>query len=176
MWYTHTGVKEMPKHMITDAEYSEVKELSKKNQNKRVDKRLQVIILRYEGMNYEEIADKLGYTPNWVSKLCASFKRKGAPEYARHKYGGNHQAIAHEKEKEILEGFRAKAESGQVVTVMEIKKAFDEYRGKDTGRGYIYMLLARHKWRMVMPRGKHPKGQDEEGMEASKKLTINTRN
>ena len=150
------------KNTITDKEYFDAKELAKTNKLKRVDKRLQVIILRYEGMNDSEIAKKLDYHPRYISQLCAEFKKKGLAEYASHKYGGNNQAVDVSKEKEILESFRIKAQAGQIVTAADIKKAFDEYRGKDTGTGYIYMLLARHDWRMVMPRGKHPKGASDE--------------
>lgn len=74
------------------------------------------------------------------------------------------------EEQEILDRFEQKANAGQIVTVQEIKKAFDERIGKDTGRGYIYMVLARHNWRKVMPRSKHPKKADEETIAATKKL------
>ena len=164
------------KHKITKQEYLAVKELAKANKLKRVDKRLQVIILRYEGMDDLAIADKLGYHYRYIGQLCADFKTKGLMEYAKHKYGGNRQAIDLEKEKEILGTFRAKAKAGQVVTATDIKRAFDEYRGKDTGRGYIYMLLKRHDWRMVMPRGKHPKKASDEDILSSKKLTLDTKN
>jgi len=165
----------MKKHIITEQEYESVKTLAKANKLKRIDRRLQVILLRYEGKKDIEIAEKLDYTRKRVSQLCAEFKKVGAEEYARQKYGGNAQAVSVEKEREILERFRKEAETGKVVTAWEIKKAFDELRGKDTGRGYIYMLLARHKWRMVMPRGKHPKKASDEDIEASKKLTKRTK-
>ena len=74
------------------------------------------------------------------------------------------------EEEEILNRFREQAEAGQVIIVADIKRAFDEKLGRDTGRGYIYMLLARHDWRKVMPRQKHPKKADDETIEASKKL------
>jgi transposase len=156
---------------ISEAEYETAKALAKKNQNKRVDKRLQVIILRYEGLKDQEIGDKLGYHRKRVSQLCAEYARVGLEEYARHKYGGNNRALTYEEEAEILEKFEKKAEKGEVVTVREIKEALDEKRGKDTGKGYVYNVLARHGWRKVMPRSKHPKAADEEAIEASKKLT-----
>ena len=162
---------EMTKHIITESEYEATKVLASGNKLKRVDKRLQVIILRYEGKKDQERADKLGYTSKRVSQLCAEFKKKGLREYARHKYGGNNQAISTEGEREIINEFQAKAEKGEIVTAQDIKAAFDKKRGKDTGRGYIYMVLARHKWRMVMPRGKHPKKASDEAIEASKKLS-----
>ena len=75
------------------------------------------------------------------------------------------------QEREILDEFEKKAQEGQIITAQEIKAAFDKVRGKDTGRGYIYMLLERHGWRKVMPRSRHPKAASEEACEASKKLS-----
>lgn len=166
----------MAKCEITEEEYKELKKLEKANRNKKTDKRLQVIILRYEGKKLYEIAEKLDYSYSWVRQLCTNFKKQGITEYARQKYGGNNQVIDTETEAKIINEFRKKAELGHIVSAVEIKKAFDEYRGKDTGRGYIYEVLKRHKWRMVMPRGKHPKGASNEEIEASKKLTIATEN
>ena len=40
---------------ITKEEYEEVKEAIKKNKHKKIDKKLQVIALRYEGMKCSEI-------------------------------------------------------------------------------------------------------------------------
>ena len=83
----------MQKHKITEHEYKEVKKLSKANKQKRVDKRLQVIIMRYEGKTDKEIAEKLGYNRKWVSQLCSDFKKQGLSEYGRHKFGGNNQVV-----------------------------------------------------------------------------------
>jgi len=164
----------MGKNQITEQEYKAVKRQMAKNKLKRVDKRLQVIALSYEGHPGKAIAEKLGFSQTWVSLLLKEFKQVGLEEYARHKYGGNNQSIETAKEEEILENFKQKAASGQMVTAAEIKKAFDEYRGKDTGRGYIYMLLERHNWRQIMPRSRHPKKASDEAIEASKKLTQNS--
>jgi len=161
---------EMKKYQISEEEYNTVKITAKKNTNKRVEKRLQVILLRYEGKKDVEIGEKLGYSRKRISQLCSEFKKIGLEEYARQKYGGNHQAISYEEEKKILSEFAEKAARGEIVTAWEIKARFDEIRGKDTGRGYIYMLLKRHNWRFVMPRSKHPNKASDEVIEASKKL------
>jgi len=165
----------MKRHIIAEEEYAAVKEVAKHNKLKRVEKRLQVILLRYEGKKDDEIGEKLGYTRQHVSQLCAEFKKVGVAEYARHKYGGNNRSMTIEEEREILDTFAAKAANGEIITIRSIKAAFDKRIGKDTGRGYIYMLLARHKWRRVMPRGQHPRKASEVEIEASKKLTSNTR-
>ena len=83
-------------------------------------------------------------------------------ELIRNKYTSHRRALSEEKENEILGWFEKAAEAGQEVTAKEIKAAFDEAREKDTGSGYIYMLLKRHGWRKVMPRSKHPKATSEE--------------
>jgi Transposase and inactivated derivatives len=161
----------MKTYHISEAEYEAAKALAKKNQNKHIEKRLQVIILRYEGLKDREIGEKLGYHRKRVSQLCAEYTRAGLEEYARNKFGGNHRALTNEEEAEILEEFSQKAERGEVVTVREIKMALDKKRGKDTGNAYAYRVLARHDWRKVMPRSRHPKAADEATVEASKKLT-----
>ena len=151
-----------------------VKALIKANKLKRVDRRLQAIKLMLEGRTTAEIAEKLDYSRFWVSQLIKEYREKGLLEYARHKYGGNNRSLSQAEEAEILRGFEARAEAGEIVRACEIKKAFDKRIGKDTGRGYIYMLLARHNFRKVAPRPRHPKKASDEAIEASKKLTLNT--
>jgi len=99
----------MSKYKITEQEYNEVLELVKINKLKRVDRRLQVIVLRYEGFSNEEIAGRLGYSGKQsISRLCADFKRQGLEKYAGHKYGGNHRALDDAKEQERLSCPRTK--------------------------------------------------------------------
>ena len=108
-----------------------------------------------------------------VARLISEYKKQGLEEFMRSKYvGGNHRSLSEAEEKEILAPFEKMADEGHMVTAQEIKKVFDKRIGKDTGRGYIYMLLKRHGWRKIMPRTKHPKKADEEAIQASKKLTI----
>lgn len=166
----------MKKHIITEEEYIAAKEAVRINKHKRVDKRLQVILMRYEGYKDIEISERLGYSRKRISQLCAEFKAVGLETYAKLKYGGNNRALSIEEEREILKAFEEKATQGELVTVQSIKGAFDEKRGKDTGRGYIYMLLERHGWRKVMPRSKHPNKANDEAIEASKKLTLESKN
>jgi len=155
-------------------EYEELMELIKTNKLKRVDKRLQAIRLHLEGKKQKEIAEKLDYSPKWVSRLLKAYREKGLQEYARHKYGGNHRAMSADEEAEILQQFEEESKSGKLIVANTIKKVFDEKRGKDTGRGYIYMLLKRHEARKVMPRPAHPKKASPGVIEASKKLTFDT--
>jgi transposase len=164
----------LEKMLINNPEYQKIKALISANRLKRVDRRLQVIKLHLEGKKQQEIADKLGYSREWVCRLLKEYREKGLAEYARHKYGGNNRAMSIEEEAEILDQFEEESQSGKLVVAKTIKKAFDKKRGKDTGRGYIYMLLKRHKARKVMPRSAHPKKASDEDIEASKKLKFDT--
>lgn len=166
----------MAKIQISKEEYEEIKAYEKTVKDKKVSKRLQVLMLRYEGKTVEEIHEKLDLHVSSISKICSRYREQGLEEFARNKYTSHSWAMSYEEEEEILEAFREKAEQGHQITAMEIKAAFDEKRGKDTGRGYIYMLLERHGWRKVMPRSKHPKSADEEACEASKKLSPQYKN
>jgi transposase len=169
-------VMKMKTHIIITEEYEAVKEAEKATTLKRVSNRLKVIMLRYEGLKDWEIGEKLGYSRKRISQLCAEFKKVGLEEYARHKYGGNHKALSDEEEELIISEFEKRAEAGQLVTVQDIKQAFDQRRGKDTGRGYIYEVLKRHGYRKIMPRSKHPNSATPEAIDASKKLTKKSKN
>jgi transposase len=159
--------KEAHETSVSKTEYELLMELIRSNKLKRVDKRLQVIRLRLEGMKQQEIANKLGFTRQWVNRLLRDYREMGLEEYARHKYGGNNRAMSIEEEEEILTKFESESQEGKLVVANTIKKALDEKRGKDTGRGYVYMLLKRHKARKVMPRPAHLKKASDEVVETS---------
>lgn len=155
---------------ITEEEYEKIKDAEKGTKDKRISKRLKVLMLRYEGKSNSEIAEKLDLSIDRISHLVSEFKRDGLAEYIRIKYTGNHRNMSYEEEQEILDRFKKAGEAGQIITVKEIKAVFDGKLGRDTGRGYIYMLLARHGWRKIKPRPRHPQRASEEEIAASKKL------
>ncbi len=160
----------MKRQRISEEEYQEIAAAEKATQDKRISRKLRALMLRYEGLNNEEIGKRLGLSSVRISQYVSEYKQKGLEAYKEKKYGGNHRNMSEEEEEEILNQFKDQAKAGQVIIARDIKRAFDEKLGRDTGRGYIYMLLARHGWRKVMPRSRHPKKADEEAIEASKKL------
>ena len=157
-------------YQISEEEYQEIKAKEKETRDKRVSKRLKVLMLRYEGKSNSEIATKLDISTDRLSHLISEYKQVGLDEYVRSKYTGNHRNMSYEEEQAILDRFSTEADAGQIITVKEIKAVFDEKLGRDTGRGYIYMLLERHGWRKLKPRSRHPQKASEEEIAASKKL------
>ena len=164
---------EMKGYSINAEEYQKIEEAEKRCKDKRTSKKLTVLLIRFSGVSIAETAQRMNCSERKVARLISEYKKQGLEEFMRSKYvGGNHRSLSEAEEKEILAPFEKMADEGHMVTAQEIKKVFDKRIGKDTGRGYIYMLLKRHGWRKVMPRAKHPKKADEEAIQSSKKLTI----
>ena len=160
----------MSRFEITSQEYEEIKKQEKRIKDKRISQNLRILMLRYEGKKVKDIAEQMRITENTVSRICMRYKQQGLQEFMRQKYTSHCRLLSEKQETEILEKFREAAEQGQEVTAKDIKAAFDEACGKDTGNAYIYLVLRRHNWRKVVPRPKHPKSANQEAIEASKKL------
>ena len=76
------------------------------------------------------------------------------------------------KDKDTERRLHAVILRGELVTLREIKAAYEEKTGQALGTySQIYKLLHRHKWRKIKPRPKHEKKASPEAIEASKKLT-----
>ena len=165
----------MRKIAINEEEYNKIVAAEKATQDKQISRKLKVLMLRHENLSNTEIAKRLGFCSVRVSQIVSEYKKQGLDVFMQKKYGGHHRNMSETEETELLETFKKQAESGQMVIAREIKAAFDKRLGRDTGRGYIYMLLARHGWRKVMPRSRHPKKADQEAINASKKLRAQQR-
>lgn len=117
--------------------------------DENVGRRLNVLLMRCDGYTVREIAERTGLKVGSIFKMCQRYREEGLEAFATNKYGGNHRALTEEQEKGILLRFEKAAEAGKPVQVMEIKAAFDQARGRETGKSYIYMLLRRHGWRRI---------------------------
>lgn len=157
-------------YKISKEQAEEIKAQRKKIKNKQVDKRLHAVQLRGEGLKDKEIAEKLDTSSKVVSRWICSYVKYGIESLLEKERNGNHRNMTYDEEEEFLSQFKDKAEKGQIVETSEIKKAYDEKIGHETGHGQIYCVLHRHGWRKVMPRSKHPKKASDEAIEASKKL------
>ena len=127
------------KYEITKTEYQNVMHFRKIIKNKAIDRKLRVIMLRYEGYKNTEISEITEYTPNYIAKLLKQFKEMGLKEYSTSKnVGGNHRLISEEKEDELLSNFEQNAKKGQILSVNEIKKLFDEKIQRNIHKLYLY--------------------------------------
>ena len=160
----------MERFRISQEEYEAIKTAEAATRDKRTSRNLKILMMRYEGYKTQEIARLRGMKVSSLSRICRRYREQGLEEFVRMKYTSHCRLLSEEQEKAILQKFREEAESGRMITVKEIKEAFDKACGKDTGSVYVYLVLKRHNWRKVMPRPKHPKAADSEACDASKKL------
>ena len=158
----------MKRFQITEAEYEAIKAKEAATKDKKISRRLQVLMLRYEGKKLAEISETLKLHRVSITQICQRYREQGLEEFVRNKHESHYRLLSEEKEAEILSNFQAKA--GEQVTAREIKEALDAECGRDTGHMYVYNVLKRHGWRKKMSRSRHPKAANEEACEASKKL------
>ena len=125
----------MSRFQITQEEYEAIKAAEQKCRDKKTSKRLQILMLRYEGYKVADIAKIYSTRKEWISQMCRRYREQGLEEFIRNKYTTHHRSLSEAEEAAILLPFEKAAEAGQIVTVKEIKAAFDKVRGKDTGRG-----------------------------------------
>ena len=162
----------MKMYRYTDEDRAIIAAARKANKDKRAEKRLYALELRASGKSAEEVAEATGFHAASISRLTATYKNGGIEAISGNHYGGNHKNMTVEEEAKILEPFRVQSEKGQMLSVAEIRKSYEDAVGHSTSHCQIYRVLHRHNWRKVMPRSKHPKKASDEAIEASKKLTV----
>lgn len=160
------------KYKFSKEQYLEIGEARKKNRDKKTDKRLEVLELRCKGKGLEEIAESTGFHRSHVSNLIRKYFKEGLASVAEKQYQGNRRNMSPDREAAFVEGYRQRAEQGQMVDIREMAEAYEHEVGHHIGNSQIYRVLHRQGWRKVMPRSRHPKKASEEVIASSKKLTL----
>ena len=139
----------MPKkHLFTEAEHTEVVGLMDQIEDAKLYKKLHVVRLKMENYRNPEIATITKYSASRVSSLVSVYVREGLSYFREEKRkGGNRRNVSFAEEAELLAKFREAAEKGILVTVEEIRAAYDQLVGHQSAHGTIYKVLKRHKWR-----------------------------
>ena len=145
----------MPKrYHISEEQVRELEEARKKTKDKNVDRRLQALLLHAEGKKHKLIAERTEFAETYISELVARYRKNGVSAIVENHYPGNHRNMSFDQEKALLEPFMKAAAVGQVITVGEIKRAYEETVGRslENNRGQIYNVLRRHGWRNTNPK------------------------
>jgi transposase len=162
----------MQKYKITSEQSTEIREKIRGYEKTSAFRKLQAVMLIGEGMDVQTVARTTMYHYKWVYELVKQYCTRPFDEFVRETRGGaNHQNLTTEKEDEIIKGFEKKGNQGEVVSLSEIKKEYDEALGRESSNSTFYLFIHRKDWRKVKPRGAHPKKANEEAINASKKLT-----
>lgn len=163
-------------YKFSEAEIEEIVKARRENKDKRAEARLKALEMRARSIKASEIAEVTGFHSAYVSQLAAKYKKFGIEAISGNHYGGNHRNMSLEEEAAILAPFREKAEKGQIIEVKEIQAAYQAKVDHPVSDTQIYFVLHRHGWRKIMPRSRHPKKADDATIEASKKLSPESKN
>ena len=98
----------------------------------------------------KEIAKHTGLATGTVHNIISEYNKHGPKAIETPGKGGRRKNYMNlEAEETFLESLIAKAAKGEVVTVKEIKEAYEERIHKKVHKTTIYRLLKRHRWRKV---------------------------
>lgn len=161
----------MPKkYTFTEEQINEIKNAYEESKNTAQFRKMQCLKLRSENKKeLQEIAEITGYHLKYVSQIISKYINHGLESFKKAKRVSKRRYLSFEAEKELLDEFSKEANSGQMLVLDDIRKAYSQKAGKETSKNGIYKVLARHGWRKVMPRSKHPQKASEEAIEAYKK-------
>lgn len=158
-------------YVFSEEEITAIEKARKENKDKRVEARLKALDLRAKGATAKDVSEATGFHPASVTRLVAKYRDHGLEAITGNHYGGNRRNMSVEEETAILAPFRERAEKGEIIEVKEIEAAYQAAVDHPISVSQIYFVLHRHGWRKIMPRSRHPKKADDATIEASKKLS-----
>ena len=144
--------------------------LLKEAKGKAEYQRIQCVWLRAAlGLRATQIAAALGWQVGSVRQVHSDYLRQGEAVLRSKPSGGRHrQNLTIEQEKALLLPFLEQAEAGGMLVVAPVQAAYEAAVGRPVHHSVVYRALHRQGWRKVVPRPRHPKG-DEALREAFKK-------
>ena len=121
--------------------------------------RLQCLWLRArQDQSTAAIAQTVGLSVSHVRRVWSDYLRGGlVAARGRPKGGRRHQNLTVAQEQALLAPLKQEAQTGRLVTARRIKSHYQTSVGHPVPDSTVYRLLARHQWRQVQPRPKHPK-------------------
>ena len=121
--------------------------------------RLQCLWLRaQQKLSTATIARTVGLSVSHVRRIWSDYLRGGlAAAQGRPKGGRRHENLTVVQEQAVLAPLQKEARAGRLVTARGIKTRYETTVGHTVPDSTVYRLLARHHWRQVTPRPKHPK-------------------
>ena len=136
-----------------------LKERLKQAKTRSEYQRVLCVFLRAKtDLNPKQIAEMLSWNTGTVRRIQSEFIRKGDSIFCISDRGGRHnQHLTIEAEDRFLAPFIKAAQVGGVIVATDIKQKYEELVGRKVPKSTIYRLLARHDWRQIVPRPKHPK-------------------
>jgi len=147
-----------PRRSFPDGTLERLQRALKEARSKAEFQRVQCLWLRAAlGLNANQVAQALGWRPTSVRRLQAQYLRQGEALWQRPGRGGRrHQNLTPGEEARLLAGFLGRAERGGLLEVSRVHQAYEQAVGHAVPKSTVYRMLARHGWRKLAPRPRHP--------------------
>jgi transposase len=159
-----------PQRQFSKEQIDEISNALKKCTNANEKLRLIIVNIRATTkLNAKQIAEMVNRSVSSVEHIIGIYFRNGLEGLIAKKREGNRRNLSHTQEKELLASFEEKAKNGHMLTISEIQEEYCKYVEHKVAVSTIYRMLARHGWRKIMPRSKHPKKASDQAIEAYKK-------
>ena len=125
----------------------------------------------------KEIGKIVGLAKQTVNNLISAYNRYGEKvlETVGKRGKRNRAYMSLEEEKKFLDLFTEKGKKGELVTIHDLKKAFEKEVGKEVEESTVYRILKRHGWRKIVPRPYHPEVDKEKQGDFKKTLAVKSR-
>lgn len=148
-----------PRTEIPAAEVGAIRRARLAARNTSAFQRLQCLWLRArQELATEAIAQIVGLSVSHVRRVWSDYLRGGlAAAQGRPKGGRRHQNLTVKEEEKLLAPLQQEAQTGRLITAGSVKTRYETHVGHAVPDSTVYRLLARHQWRQVTPRPKHPK-------------------
>jgi transposase len=148
-----------PRTPFSQRAKGELQRLMQQAKNVSEFRRIQCVWLRAAlDMSVEAIAEATGLAHASIRCYHSRYMKKGKAALLGPGRGGRrNENLSVEEESALLARFAAKAESGGVLEVSEIKRAYEQTIGRQVPKSTIYRVLSRQGWRKIAPRPHHPK-------------------
>ena len=163
-----------PQSHISEACQISLKKLLREAKTKSETRKIIVVLLRAtSGLTAQDIAKSVGLSKGGVEQIIANYLKLGSKSLLDQVRGGRRNAyMTALEEKKFVDTFLAQSKNGSVIVVNDIIQAYSIQTGQTVAKSTVYRLLARHGWRQITPRKKHPKANPELQVEFKKKSIV----
>jgi transposase len=122
-------------------------------------RRVQCVLLGAQHVKAEIIAQSIGRSEDAVHRAWKRYRDEGAETFLEEKRGQT-RGRAHlslDEETAFLKPFIDTANSSGMLVATEVHTALEKKLRKTLKPSITYNMLARHGWRKIVPKSRHPK-------------------
>jgi transposase len=145
--------------------------LADKGLSAREHARVMCVRLLALGWEAQDVAEAVGLSRGSVYRRKAEYLSEGERTLSIDGWGGRRGGVlSSEQEAQFVAHFEDAARAGQLVTAAEMLAELERRCGESPNPSTLYRILARHGWRKVIGRPRHPQA-DSERQEAFKETS-----